>query len=266
MCKKSEERKFNHYDIKIVNNLNRTTEDISLLNEEKVDKSNYKQMLEVYREIKEQYKDQDVTIDFCGVADDSSMKVMWNKQYKPYDERESIFELCNELNTIVQKFKIIKMDSQDLQGVYDKKEDKELHNLDSLKKKNKYELTEKEKDDLLRIAINLQAIRSDRRYNKYELNLVKSLVDVKAWTKLFSLNDLIQEKKNKFTVKNENNKQLYSGNKIDKSKMYKEIHYKDFKDRIRIMKELKEKDHFEKITYDDRKCICIGYNKIYKNK
>lgn len=261
MCTKSKERKYQYYDIKVISNLDGSTENISMLNEEKVDKSNYKQMLEVYRDIKEQYKNENVTIDFMGVADDSTIKVMWNKEYSLYNKKETIFDICDELNEVVQKFRINKEESQNLQGAYDKKEDKQLHKLDHLKKKNEYELTEKEKSDLLKLVINLQAIRADRRDNKNEQGLICSLNDVDALTKLFSLNDIIQNKKNKLIAKNNNFKQAYQDNKVDESKMYKEVYYKNHKDRIGIMKELQKQ--FKKITYDEKKHVCIGYNTIY---
>lgn len=261
MCKNIRERKYNYYDIKVVNNLNGSTENISMLNKEKVDKSNYKQMLEVYRDIKEQYKNENVTIDFMGVANDSTIKVMWNKEYNLCNKKETIFDLCNELNEIVQKFKTNKEESQDLQGVYTKKEDIELHKLDNLKKKNEYELTEQERNNLLKIAINLQAIRSDRRCNKNEQQLIGSLININAWSKLFALNNIIQEKKNKFVKKDNKIKQAYLQNKIDNSKMYKEICYKDFKDRMQIMQKLQKQ--FKKITYDEKRRVCIGYNTIY---
>lgn len=264
MCKNSKERKYQYYDIKVVNNLNGSTENINLLNEDKVDKSNYKKMLEVYRGIKEQYKDQDVTIDFMGVTDDSTMNVMYKKEYSIYGKKETIFDLCNDLDDIIQKFKIVKEQSQDLQGTYDKKQDKELHRLDHLKKKNEYELTDKERNNLLKIAINIQAIRSDRRDNKNEQELICSLTDVGIWGKLFPLNDMMQEKKNKFVSKNNKIKQAYLQNKIDESKMYKEIPYKDFKDRMQIMKKLGKQ--FKKVNYDEKRHMCMGYNKIYKNK
>lgn len=262
MCKNSKERKYQYYDIKVVNNLDGSTENINLLNEDKVDKSNYKKMLKVYREIKEQYKNENVTIDFMGVANDSTMNVMYKKEYNIYGKEETIFDLCDDLNDVIQKFKIVKEQSQDLQGTYDKKQDKELHRLDHLKKKNEYELTNEEKNNLLKIAINIQAIRNDRRINKNEQTLICSLMEVGTWDKLFSLNDMIQGKKNKFISKNNKIEQAYLQNKIDESKMYKEIPYKDFKDRMQVMKKLQKQ--FKKIKYDEKRHVCIGYNTIYK--
>lgn len=261
MCTKSKERKYNYYDIKVVSNLDGSTENISMLNEEKVDKSNYKQMLEVYREIKEQYKNENVTIDFMGVADDSTIKVMWNKEYNLCNKKETIFDICDELNEVVQKFKTNKEESQNLLGAYNKKEDIELHKLDNLEKKNEYELTKQERNNLLKIAINLQAIRSDRRCNKNEQQLIGSLININAWSKLFSLNNIIQQKKDKFIKKNNKIKQAYLQNKIDNHKMYKEVCYKDFKDRIQIMQKLQKQ--FKKVKYDEKRRVCIGYNTIY---
>ena len=262
MCTKSKERKYNYYDIKVINNLDGSIENINMLNEEKVDKSNYKQMLEVYRDIKEQYKDEDVTIDFCGVANDSSIKVLYKKELNTYNCKNNIYNLINQLNEIVNK--IIKRNKYllSLKSIYDSKEQRELHKIEDIEKKNIYEMSKQDIEKRLQIFNNIQSNRVDRRCAKEEENVLKCIKGRGTLTSLININKDIQKSKGIIFQKNLNTKNKCHANPEEMAeKLYKEVHYKDFKDRIRIMKELQK--NFSKVIYDKDRKLCIGRNSIY---
>ena len=264
MCKNTRERKYQYYDIKVINNLDGSTENINLLNEDKVDKSNYKKMLEVYREIKEQYKDENVTIDFCGVADDSTMNVMYKKELNIYNDKNNIYNLIDRLNDTVNNIIDRNKYLLGLEGIYASKEQKELHKIEDMKKKNIYEMSQEDIDERLQIFNNIQCNRVDRRYAKEEGNVLKSIKGRGTLTSLININRDIQKSKEIISQKNLNTKiECHANPEKMAERLYKEVPYKDFKDRIKIMKELQKK--YSKVVYDKEKKICIGRNNVYSN-
>lgn len=134
-----------------------------------MDKSNYRQMLEVYRAIKEQYKNDNVTIDFYGVDDKSTMKILYEKKLGKSDNTdievetsENVIDLCKQLNDICKKFNNKQEQINNQRAIFDKHQDLLLHKLENLKRKNIYELNDQEKENILQIAINIQDIRLQR--------------------------------------------------------------------------------------------------------
>jgi hypothetical protein len=249
----------------VINNINNSVESISLLNKEEVDKSNYKQMLDVYRIIKEQYKNDNVTIDFYGVDDKSTMKILYEKELGKnnntdikVETSENVIDLCKQLNDICEKFNNKQEQITNQRAIFDKHQDLLLHKLENLKKKNIYELNDQEKENILQIAINIQDIRLQRRETKDEQRVLQSMKDKKFINKLNQLNKQMNVFcSNKFDQLNQVKQHCRQG-KINKSMEYKEIPYKDFKERINIMKQMQQR--FEQVRYDENKKIVFCYN------
>lgn len=254
------ERKYQYYEIKVINNIDLSEENITIMDKEKIDKSNWKQMLEKYREIKEEYKGQYVTIKFLGVSNNSTVKIIHEKVYS--QKIDTLSDLINHLDVLINQFKNRNKHLSEMQGVYDSKQQSLLHYIGAMHGKDIYEMTDKDKIDRLIVFNELQANYFDRRENKNEINLLKSIKDKGLLVSLINVNRALNETKEKIYLSNikkfkESKKEPLN----NKNKFIKEIPYKNFKDRIKIMKELEQK--YEKITYDENKKICIGRNTVY---
>lgn len=263
MCKKSHERKYLYYDIKIINNLDNSIENINIYNKKKINKSDYKEMLDAYRNIKNRYKDQNVTIDFCGISDDSTITVMWKKELNIYNNRNNIYNLLEQLNLVVKQ--IINRNEYVFtsQGIYDSKEQKELHKIEDMERKNKYEMSQEDIDKRLEIFNNIQSNRIDRRYIKEEKNVLKAIKGRGMLTSLININRDIQKSKVIINKKNFDTRvKCHTNPEKMAENLYKEIPYENFEDRNKIMKELQRK--YKNVIYDKERKICIGRNKIYQ--
>lgn len=262
MCK---ERKYQYYDIKVTNNINNSIESISLLNKEDVDKSNYRQMLDIYRNIKEQYKNDNVTIDFYGIDDNSTMKILYEKKFNTDDigDIETSIDLCNQLNELCDKINKRGKQLSNIQAICDKKEDRLLHKLENLERKNMYELTEDEKNNIIQLALDIQSIRIKRRDVKNEQrihggfkhkNLINNLLEInnKIHISCIARNDYINRIKQKCKTKLNNVRSMEC----------REVPYKNFKERINIMKDMQKK--FDQVRYDEDKKIVFCYNNCRK--
>ena len=265
MCKV---RKYEYYDIKVTNIENSSIEKISILNDEKVDKANYKQMLEVYRGIKEDYKNQNVIIDFYGVSNDSTMNILYEKRFdiisnsNELNADDNMISLCEQLNYVCDKINNKQKQISNQKAIYDKRQDILLHQLENLQRKNLYELNEQEKENMLKIAIDIQDIRNQRREVKNESSVFDSLRSRGLITKINNLNNQIHKICfSKIEQLNDTMKKCKQGNEKKLNK-YEEIPYKDFKDRIRIMKEMQNK--FDAVRYDESKKVVFCYDKLNK--
>jgi hypothetical protein len=85
--------KYRRYKI-IVNYLNGNKEEIEYINNKPVDTSSYKEMMKVYKEVKEQYISMCTSIDFIGITEDEQLNIMYSKKNKQdNDNSENSFEL-----------------------------------------------------------------------------------------------------------------------------------------------------------------------------
>mgnify|MGYP000948403409 CR=1 FL=1 len=263
MCKK---RKYQYYDIRVINNINNSVESISLLNKEEVDKSNYKQMLDVYRIIKEQYKNDNVTIDFYGVDDKSTMKILYEKKFTFSDNgdnedngTETTIDLCKQLNDLCGKISNINENLSNSESICDKKQNMLLHRLENLKKKNIYELSNDEKNIIIQIALDIQTVRIRRREIKNERKIYQGFTHKNLFHDLLEINNRIYT-----SCVTRNNQINYISQQCKKklnnvrSMEHREIPYKSFKERINIMRQMQKK--FDQVRYDEDKKIVFCYN------
>ncbi len=75
MCKEYK-RKYESYSIKITY-LNGDTEDI---NYKGINTSSYKDMLKLYKDVKEEYKNESVTINFVGKTENGELRILFQKE------------------------------------------------------------------------------------------------------------------------------------------------------------------------------------------
>lgn len=250
--------KYRRYKI-IVNYLNGNKEEIEYINNKPIDTSNYKEMMKVYKEVKEQYINLCTSIDFFGITEDEQLTIIFSKQNKTDEvNSENSFELIEKLNDIVNKLKQKSKEAQNLLCLVDKEKSVfehkyiEFAELEDLVDEYKIEKFDEYRSLLLRRrvikdeAINLKNV-------KEQLDIIIENTD--------RLHKRTQGYINKAILSTESSIAQKVPEELDKQKTT-EYPYKDFKDRINIMKQLEHK--FEKIVNvpEENKLVC--YNKSKK--
>lgn len=260
MCKK---RKYQYYDIKVTNIEDNSVEKIDILNNANVDKTDYNLMLDKYSDIKKRYKNKNVVIDFYGISENTTMKIIYEKKFIQDNNTENIYDICDNLSNnilnFVSKFNKLGQINYNLVDAYNKKENLVLHKFDNLPRKNKYELTDKEIDKYLNIAVNIQAIRASRRDIKNQIKLMKLLNGIRIIPKLKTINNLVTAKKYSVMHFSEKAAKKWNNNEVDLQRKYIEQPYKTDKERIRLTSNFQHK--YQKVTYDENRKVVIGYNK-----
>lgn len=240
-------RKYENYKL-MITYLNGDTEEIEYKG---INTSNYKDMLSLYREVREQYKNESVTIDFVGISENGEMKVFFTKKIEVTgstpDNNPNYEDIMKEISRISDMVIKKKNDLKSLLGIQDKKENIFLHNIENLRNLNDIEKINKFNE--------LCEIRLKRRSIKNEISIYDSIRD------RFSLQDT---KLNKIfasldkKVANSNNYDITK----DKKQMINEFPYKTFKEKIKLTKELSRK--YDKVICDNEKMVIVCYNNCYK--
>ena len=260
--------KYQSYSIQVKYH-NGDNEKIEILNETEVDNTSYKEMLKVYNEIKDTYKDKNCDIEFCGSSENGCFDVMFTKEYKNtidikeiektniYGE-ETTEELIESLNNIMMSLKERKEYLPNFMGMLDKKTDVYLHQLEN---KETLGLSDTE---LLKLCDEISAARIQRRNLKSEISLSCIVNHSKIIDNIDNLIKSTGIKLNKIEMIHENiDNTLKNGGTI-KSLKIDEFQYKNFEDRMRIMKQI-QSSH-ERVTYDIGKKMVYGYKKCSCNK
>lgn len=257
-----------YYQIQIVNN--QTGE---IIQDKDINNSNMtdytKQVLRRYGEAKFKYKNTDTTISVLRF-ENNNVKTMYQKVYhsEKNDEQENlessetILMLYQKINAISDQLLAREKDIFHREAIYDKQQDILLHTLENLKRKNIYEMTKEEKDKILQIAVDIQDIRNQRRAIKNEGRIFDSLRSKGLINKFSNINSQIYKTCTIKMKQCENTSIKCKTGQENKLNKYKEIPYKNFKDRIRIMKEMQRK--FQNVRYDNSKKIVFCYDSLYK--
>lgn len=253
------ERKYYKYSV-IIEFLNGDKENI---NYEEEKSRNYSEMLELYRQTKEQYKDECVTISFCGITEDNKINVLFEKCIVNKEElkiKEEADEIANssgqdvllELKEIINKIQRYRGYINGQEGVYDKKQDILLHKIES----NKLENIE----DEIRMMRELKQLRLNRRKVKINSRIIDRFFNKLSSKKIVLNNicDMID-----LIIKEENTTQgkivPLTDEKVEEFKIAKILRFKNFKERLNMMKQLQPK--YDKVVYDDSRMEITCYNK-----
>ncbi|EKS4345175.1 hypothetical protein QB607_003179 [Clostridium botulinum] len=240
-----------------------------------INTSNYNDMLNLYRDIKEQYKNESVIIDFIGKSADGQMNIMWQKEIvnkdakiKEYAERVTNIEVKDIAQIIIDNFKMLR-DKKELAikeiSVNSKLVDAQLHNMEEYKKR---ELNGEYISPELKIAIfdTIAEQRLERRKgqkDKQKIDILENyLSSYKSNFNTLSLENIIGLLgKNIENIESIDNKKydVLTEKKAEELKIIKKVSYKNFKDRINKMKQLQKE--YDKVYYDNSKMEIICYNK-----
>jgi hypothetical protein len=249
--------KYRRYKI-LVTYLNGNKEEIEYINNKPINTSDYKEMMKVYREVKEQYINLCTTIDFIGVTTDEQLNIIFSKQMTQEENTEDSFELIEQLNEIVNKIKEKANKVQDLLSLIDKEKSKIEHEcfefvkIEDLIDEYKIEKYDEYRSLLLkRRAIKNEAI--NLKNVKEQLDIIfENTIRLHKRTQGY-LNSIIRNTESVInnTVPEELDKQVV-----------KEYPYKDFKERINLMKQLEHK--YDKIVNMENENKLVCYNKSKK--
>ncbi|NCI19780.1 hypothetical protein EJM73_09090 [Clostridium botulinum] len=270
MCKEYK-RKYQEYLITITY-LNGDKENLKYKG---INTSNYNDMLNLYRDIKEQYKNESVIIDFIGKSADGELGILFQKKIINKDaelkERASKIQkmsLEEILENLINSFNILKEKKQFAiknRDVYTKEIDIKLHIMEDKERNGEY-VPPEEKIKVYDMIAKERVIRRNSKNDKFKLdNLRNSLQQFKNINTNESLciNSIIEilqtniESINKINLDSKKYNLTYE--KAEKLKIMKKVKYKNFKERIKLIAELKKE--YQKVYYDDSKMEVICYNK-----
>ncbi|MBN3376346.1 hypothetical protein CF087_21150 [Clostridium botulinum] len=265
MCKEYK-RKYQEYLITITY-LNGDKENLKYKG---INTSNYNDMLNLYRDIKEQYKNESVIIDFIGKSADGQMDIMWQKEIvnkdakiKEYAEKVVNTEIEDIIKDIYNSFKLLndkRKYSNEQINIYNKKQDILLH---------KIEHFNNELGNEIKISIfdNIQAIRIQRRKLKEDLENLTNFNGMLCHYKNKVNKRLTTEQTEKIlmtaleSIQKIDNKEytFLTDEKVEELKIMKEVRYKKQTERVKLMQQLKKE--FDKIYCDESKMKIVCYNK-----
>jgi len=247
MCK----NKYNLYEI-TTTYLNGDVESIDFGEK---DARNYKQILELYKETKQVYADENtcVKINFCGVTQDNKINILFSKEITNIEDK-IIKQKADELkeksvaditNTIIENLNMLIEKDRKLNetlNVLNKKQDVELHRVEAIKyPTDAYKL---------QVFDNIANIRNERRITKNELTLI-GVVNIKEMK-----NQLLRTKKAEHTIVKTENKIIENG--LETYVFVKEIKYRNFKEAEKLLVDMKIK--YDKVSNDDSKMLISVYN------
>lgn len=255
------ERKYQQYEI-VVRFSNGDKEEINMLNETEINKSNYKEMLKVYSEVKEIHKDKECVIEFCGSSNDSSLNVIFTKELKRTEDIETITNDIPIKDSIQELTRIVKhitersnfLDSK--LSLLSKQQDFLLHRI---------ELSDENVslDEIVSTYNEMRKIRLDRREVKNERNIIQRLENKGI---MFNFNRIaniidnvnLDNLEAKVEKAKEQAKEIYIA-PLEENQLIRTIPFKTHKERMHFIKQMEIK--YDKIIVDDERKIITCYNK-----
>lgn len=242
-------KKYNSYSIEIIHlNGNKQIREAN-------NNSSYKDTISLYHKIKDDYMNKAVNIDFVGITEDEEKGVIFSKKNTLIeDEKRNIGDL---MDTILEATKELQSQFDivsNKMAYYDKKKS----NIDHLMVEA-VDIDELTEEDIIQIFYDTREVNLMRRDYKI---LNKIGFDVKG-----NIGNILNNSRRMVKTYDKqidrNSKKLKS--LIDRDDNYngvhltKEIPYKDFKDRMRIMNDIKKQ--YDKIVNFPEKKVLACYNK-----
>jgi hypothetical protein len=249
--------KYQRYMIQ-VNYLNGNKENIEYINNKPVDTSSYKEMMKVYKEIKEQYTNLCTSIDFVGITEDEQLNVLFTKKMINEENTENSFELIKQLNEIVNKLKNKSDKAQDMLCLVEK--EKSVFEHKRIEFAELKDLTDEYKvetfDDYRSLLLKRRIIKDEA----INLKNVKEQLDI-----IFANTDRLHKRTvgfiNKAIINTESSIAQTVPEELDKQ-VVKEVSFNNFKERMNLMKQLEYK--YDKIIVDNENNKLLCYNKSKK--
>jgi hypothetical protein len=219
-----------------------------------INTSSYKEMLQLYKQTKEQYINESVTIDFMGVSDDGQINIFFSKKIVGQEEIKENTKPIDLIKNIQENLDLLikkETKTKGELGVWNKKQDITLHRIENFNKanfKNQIEIN----NEKLNLFNNLEEIRLKRRAIKNDIklfDLVESKIDIGKT--LESLNNIINQYNSYI-----NKVEYLTDEKLEEKHIMKEVKYKNDKERLNLMKQLQGK--YDRLQYSGGIITCYN--------
>ena len=257
MCKAKVVRKYQSYKIKITYN----NGDIEDINFKGANSSSYKEMLEVYKGIKEEHKDDSCIIDFLGENEEKEVGVLFTKEFNLKVSSEELDTKAIDIGEEVVRLLKLLMDKKEyhtpIVSSEEKGEDFLLHKLQHIVKYN-IETTSEERDKIL---YDIGNTRIKREFHKTERN------DTERYFAWLDIKDILYKiNKANRTIRNGEDFD-FSEEKLRQYNIMIKQEYKSEKERIHLTSQWKPK--YDKIVINESEKTITAFNYGYtsaKNK
>ena len=247
------ERKHLKYTL-LIEYLNGDKEEINFKQQE-VDNTSYKEMLEIYKEYKEEYKDKCAKIHFVGINETNELNVLFTKEFKNEETKQKEYASIVENTRIkdivldIQRYNKLYEDRisyiEQRIGAIEKQKSDVLHVIE-----NKNNPDEK---DIVELYKELYGIIKERRAVKTDLKYVENAGSI---INNVQLNQLVR-KIDKIEKSEFNDMQTAE----DREKIYKEYTYRNNKEKLYLIN--KYKKDYDKVTVKESESKIIFYKKGY---
>ena len=242
-------RKYSNYAVEIVNlNGNRQIREAD-------DSKNYNDTICLYHNIKEEYMNRDIAINFVGLTSEGEQGIIFTKKNTLIeDEKRNVRDLINTITEATKQLQEQYRVIADKMAYYDKKKSNIDHlfveavDIDSLTEEDKAEIFDEIREVNL-MRRDYKILNSVRISTAQDLNYItqKSQNILKVYEKNIEINsgklkDLINRSDN------------YSG-----VHLIKEISYRDEEERKTIVKMISK--HYDKVVHLPERSVVACYNK-----
>lgn len=215
----------------------------------------YKSTLSLYKETRENYAGKNVTINFVGISEEERCIIFSKKNSRSEDNKKDIKTLIDDITILSSELSNKLREVSDMTSLIDKRKSNIEHlfiesiNVDIL-------------DDNKKIDVfnQLREITLERRDYKI-LNQIKSAI-INEVKDIIKLSDFISKEYDRIIQTHTNISESLitdENSHLKDTHVVKEYAYKNFKERMNLMNQLKPK--YDKIVHDDvnKKLLC--YNK-----
>ena len=261
------ERKYTNYSVECLF-LNGEKEKISYTD---FHSNSYKEMLELYSQTKEKYKNHCVTIKFKGKTKTGELEIIFQKEIITEDkainqeetriEELSAYQALENLNKAIEDIEKVKTRVNSGVSVFDKNQDLLLHALEN--EENVSML------DKIQMYDSLKKIRVDRRDNKESHNVIINFENIlKAHGVKYNMIQAdiknVLGRQDKYANENKHENLTKEQNKNIQDKMYQTVKYRSYKERDIIMDRLNSM--YTKTVDNTSEMSILCYNKCAKMK
>lgn len=252
-------RKYNEFKIE-VEFLNG---DIEEINYKSYDTKSYKQMMELYKETRDTYRDTSCKIKFKGISEEGELGVLFIKEIKTKDqelkeEAEYIESVSIEvlLENILKLGNIINEEKKRLINLKISEIDKKISSINHHAGNKKYATAEEKiiaMDELSNLNEKRRCYKDERSFfnsfhnqKKYKFIREDEIKEAIEWLK-------VQQLRKQIKIENDDYEKKY---KVEKVK------YKNEKERLKIMRRIEGK--YDNINIDRKNMEIIYYNNVIK--
>ena len=257
MCKGKVVRKYQSYKIKITYN-NGDIEDIKFKG---ANSSSYKEMLEVYKGIKEEHKNDSCIIDFLGENEEKEVGVLFTKEFNLKASSEDLDTKAIDIGEEVERLLSLLVEKKEyhspIVSAEDKKLDLLLHKLQHIVKYNV--VTSSEERD--KMFYDIGNVRIKREFYKKE----KSDSDI--YFMFCSIKEMLNNIKKVNNIIKNGGEFDFSEEKLKQYNIITSKVYRSEKERIALMSQWKPK--YDKVVINESEKTITAFNYGYtsnKNK